>query len=190
VPDLEDLERVHVAEHVEEGHRERQPEVDHPSGALVLPAHQRDRAGQHPDAVEDVVEPGAEDRAGAGEPGQLAVHAVQHEAQVVEHRAHDQPAPVGALEAGGGAEAQHQRGPGDLVGRQPGVPGGPPHQRGGERIDQQHRPPRVALLLRDAADLGERRYPALGGLLVAGAGWGVGGHAQSAALPGVFRNVG
>lgn len=158
VADLEDLQGVDVPQRVEADDRERQPDIDRVTGAVVLPGHQRDPAQRHPDTVEDEVQPGPEDGALAGQPGHLPVHAVEDETQVVDEGAGDQPPPVTEGEAGRRDQAEHERPPGDLVRRDPRTHRGEPHQRRGHRVDEQHGPPRVTLLLGDASHLGEGRY--------------------------------
>ncbi len=155
VPGLEYLERVEVPQPVEEDHRGGEPDVERVVGAVVLTGHQGDGAGHDADAVEDVVEPGAEDRALAGEPGDLAVHAVQDETDVVDDGADDQPLPVTLKEAARRDESEQQCAPGDLVRCDPRPLRDQPHEGCGDRVDEEDGPPRVPLLLDETAHLGE-----------------------------------
>src|SRR3569833_1013325 len=103
------LQRVQIAELVEEDDPDPEPEVRRPARGRALPARQRERAGEHADPVELVVEPAAEDGPGPVEPGELAGDAVEDEAQVVQDRADGEPPRTGGPETPCRAQAQDQR---------------------------------------------------------------------------------
>src|SRR5699024_11458492 len=88
------LRRVQVPEHVGEDDPEDEPEEDRVLGLDELAAHERNTTDQDTDTVEHVVEPAAEHGPVALQAGDLAVHAVEHETQMEEHGAGQQPVPV------------------------------------------------------------------------------------------------
>jgi hypothetical protein len=59
-------------------------QVDRAVGGRELATRQRQGTDEDPHAVEDIVEPAAEDRPGPLQASDLAVHAVEDEAPVVE----------------------------------------------------------------------------------------------------------
>lgn len=125
----------------------------------VLAAHEGECAEEHPDAVEDVVEPASEDAAVALEAGELAVDAVEDEAQVVERSADDERQGVALEKEVRGAEPDEERSPGDPVRSDELELGHPDEHAGGNGINQENGPPRIALLARQLLHSTQRQFP-------------------------------
>src|SRR5699024_1524049 len=98
---------------------------------------------QDTDTVEHVVEPAAEHGPVALQAGDLAVHAVEHETQMEEHGAGQQPVPVRKEKAHRSGKTENECYDRQLVGGDGRFVRGPLDQPRSEWIDQTDRPPRV-----------------------------------------------
>ena len=152
------LGAVEVAQQVEEDHGRREEEISHVPGDGPLADEERHHAPEESDAVENEVDPSTEDGAGTLEPCDLTVHAVQHETEVEEQGAQQQPCPADLdkrrhRKTHRGQQAQYTRPQRQLIRGDVGSVGGPNDQAPGQGVHQEDGPPGILGLVGFFLDL-------------------------------------